>query len=192
MKVQTKEIQGVLVLEPTRHEDDRGFFVETWNAGAFADAGIETAFVQDNQSFSRQAGTVRGLHCQAPPHAQAKLLRVGCGRIYDVAVDIRQGSPTYGQWVGEELSADNGRQLYIAEGFLHGFMTLDANTEVLYKCSAPYAPECEFAVKYDDEQLAIAWPEVDGVSNLSDKDSVAPSFEDLVSPFVFEAAGAGS
>ena len=193
MKIEGTDIPGVLVVEPARHEDRRGFFVETWNAAAFKKAGIDTEFVQDNQSFSRQAGTVRGLHCQAPPHAQVKLLRVGRGRIYDVAVDIRNGSSTYGQWVGVELSADNGHQLYIAEGFLHGFMTLEANTEVLYKCSAPYAPECELAVKYDDRQLGIAWPAVDGTPNLSEKDRDAPAFEEFVSPFSVErASGAGS
>ena len=145
MQVETTALDGVLILTPRRFGDDRGWFSEVWNARAMAEAGIRADFVQDNHSMSRAKGTLRGLHYQAPPHAQAKLVRCGVGAIWDVAVDARRGSPTYGQWVGVELSAANGRQIYVPEGFLHGFSTLSERAEVLYKCTDYYAPSADGA-----------------------------------------------
>lgn len=147
------------------------------------DHGITIEFVQDNHSLSRDAGTIRGLHFQAPPHAQTKLVRCGQGAFLDVAVDIRKGSPTYGQWIGEELSFENGKQLLIPEGFLHGFITLKPNTEIIYKCSAYYAPESDGAVQWDS--CGINW-NFDGAPILSEKDQLAPSFAEFDSPFVYE------
>src|SRR3712207_751264 len=133
LTIEETALPGVLILTPRRFGDSRGFFSESWNRARMAEHGLDLDFVQDNHSFSTQAGTVRGLHFQAPPRAQAKLVRCGRGRLFDVAVDIRRGSPTYGRWVGEELSAENGRQLLIPVGFLHGFVTREPGTEILYK-----------------------------------------------------------
>ena len=138
MEITQTDLPGVLILTPRRFADARGFFSESWNQRVMEEAGIEIAFVQDNHSLSRDVGTVRGLHFQSPPHAQAKLVRCGRGALYDVAVDVRRGSPSYGKWVGVELSADNGRQLLIPAGFLHGFVTREPDTEVIYKCSDFY------------------------------------------------------
>lgn len=182
MEVEKTHIEGVVVVTPKRHGDARGFFSETWNAAALAARGYAWSFVQDNQSLSAQRGTLRGLHYQAPPHAQAKLVRCGRGAVWDVAVDVRPGSPTYGQWVGAELSAENGRQLYIPEGFLHGFSTLTEDAELLYKCSAPYNGEADGAVHYDSPSLGIDW-RLDGPPVLSDKDRAAPDFSDWANPF---------
>jgi dTDP-4-dehydrorhamnose 3,5-epimerase len=135
VKITETALPGVLLLEPARFGDDRGFFSESWNRQRMAENGIQIDFVQDNHSLSRQVGTVRGLHFQSPPHAQAKLVRCGRGSLFDVAVDIRKGSPTYGQWVGYELSFQNGRQLLVPEGVLHGFITRSPDTEIIYKCS---------------------------------------------------------
>ena len=146
------------------------------------DHGIDIDFVQDNHSVSATVGTVRGLHFQAPPSAQDKLVRCGHGRLFDVAVDIRKGSPTYGQWVGEELSFENGKQLLVPKGFLHGFMTLEPDTEIIYKCSDYYAPESDGAVRWDS--CGIDWPlSVDPI--LSDKDALAPGLADFDSPFTY-------
>lgn len=144
------------------------------------------AFVQDNHSLSVDVGTVRGLHYQSPPHAQAKLVRVGRGRILDVAVDVRVGSPTYGEWIAEELSAENGKQLYIPAGFLHGFITLEINTELLYKCSDYYAPECDGVVRFNDPDIGIDWEMATDHVILSQKDAEAPFFGDFISPFRYE------
>ena len=181
------KISGLLSISVTRHGDARGFFAETYNQKAYSRAGIETIFVQDNHSVSEFSGTVRGLHYQSPPHAQAKLVRCGRGSLFDVAVDIRTGSPTYGQWHGEVLSSENGRQLYIPAGFAHGFMTLEDDTEIVYKCSDFYAPECEGAVRFDDPDIAIDWPQIDGSATISEKDMRAHMLRDMVSPFSFEA-----
>jgi dTDP-4-dehydrorhamnose 3,5-epimerase len=183
-----------MVIVPTRHGDHRGFFSETWNRPRLAAAGIDLDFVQDNQSLSAARGTLRGLHFQSPPHAQDKLVRCGRGRLWDVAVDIRRGSPTYGQWHGEELSAENGRQLLVPKGFLHGFVTLEPDTEILYKCTDVYAPACDGAVRWNDPDLAIAWPAdalPDGAPVLSGKDAAAPLLRDFTSPFVWDPATAG-
>ncbi|MEZ5778802.1 MAG: dTDP-4-dehydrorhamnose 3,5-epimerase [Paracoccaceae bacterium] len=188
MQVEQTILPGVLVLTPRRFGDARGWFSEVWNKATLASIGIATDFVQDNHSHSRDVGTVRGLHFQSPPHAQAKLVRVGRGRVLDVAVDIRKGSPTFGQWTGVELSAENGRQLLIPAGFLHGFITRETDSEVLYKCSDVYAPDCDGAVRFDDPDLSIDWGINSAMAILSDKDRNAPLFRDFVSPFTYGAA----
>ena len=185
MQIEETALSGVLIVTPRRFGDHRGFFAETWNAARFAEAGIATDWVQDNHSFSEAQGTVRGLHFQAPPRAQAKLVRCGRGALFDVAVDIRRGSPTYGQWVGVELSFENGRQLLIPAGFAHGFMTLTPGTEIVYKCSDGYAPETEGALLWNDPEIGIAWPDV-VTPVLSEKDAAAPGLAALKSPFAWE------
>lgn len=179
-------LEGVLLLTPARHGDHRGFFSESWNRQRMLEHGIDIDFVQDNHSLSAQVGTVRGLHFQSPPHAQDKLVRCGRGRLYDVAVDVRKGSPTYGQWVGEELSFENGKQLLVPKGFLHGFMTLEPDTEIIYKCSDYYAPECDGAVRWDS--CGIDWPIDVATPVLSDKDKVAQMLAEFVTPFVYESS----
>ncbi|TMV08452.1 dTDP-4-dehydrorhamnose 3,5-epimerase [Ruegeria sediminis] len=188
MIVERTAIPDVLVITPARFGDDRGFFSESWSARKMAEHGLDTLFVQDNHSFSAKAGTVRGLHFQSPPHAQAKLVRCGRGRLFDVVVDIRRGSPTYGKWVGEELSFENGKQLFVPVGFLHGFVTREDGTEIVYKCSDYYAPDCDGAVRYDDPDIGIDWKLGDSVPVLSGKDAAAPLLRDLQNPFVFEGA----
>lgn len=187
MRIEATGLPGVVLLEPRRFGDARGWFCETFSTRAMAAAGLMTEFVQDNQSFSAAAGTLRGLHFQRPPHAQAKLVRCLRGAIRDVAVDIRRGSPTWGQWVAAELSAENGRQLLVPAGFLHGFVTLVPDTEVHYKCSAFYAPEAEGAVRWDDPDLAVDWG-LAGPPQLSAKDAAAPALAALDSPFAWGAA----
>lgn len=182
------KLEGVLEITPRCFSDSRGHFSETYNAEAFAAQGITTAFVQDNQSYSRDVGTVRGLHFQAPPAAQAKLVRVLQGEIWDVAVDVRAGSDTYGQWTGVTLTADAGNQLLIPAGFLHGFVTRTPDCMVAYKCSATYAPTAEGSVRFDDPDLAIDWGIDPRQAVLSEKDAAAPAFADFISPFTYEAA----
>jgi len=177
----------VQLVEPRRFADARGWFAETWSAAAFAARGIACDWAQDNHSLSRPAFTLRGLHFQLPPHAQAKLVRCVRGRVFDVAVDVRAGSPTYGRWTAAELSAENGRQLFVPEGFAHAFLTLEPECEVLYKCSAPYAPAAEGGLRWDDPDLAIAWPLPAGTApELSDKDRVLPGLADLAPPFAYD------
>ena len=185
MIVRETKLPGVVVLEPKRFQDDRGFFCESWNAKRMAEAGLDIAFVQDNHSLSLDVNTVRGLHFQTPPHAQAKLVRCGRGRLFDVAVDVRIGSPTYGQWGGEELSFENGLQLLIPAGFLHGFVTREPETEIIYKCSDYYSSEADGAVHWDS--CGIDWA-LTGEPKLSGKDLNAPRLEDFNSPFTWEAA----
>ena len=185
MKVDATRLPGVLLIEPKRHGDHRGFFAETYSQQAYAELGVEAAFVQDNHSLSAAAGTVRGLHFQAPPSAQAKLVRCGRGAIFDVAVDIQRGSPTYGQWAGYTLSAENGAQLYIPAGFAHGFVTLEPDSEIIYKCSDYYAPETEGALRWDDLDIGIGWP-LSAEAILSEKDARAPLLADFNSPFTVE------
>ncbi len=180
MQIETTELAGVLIVTPARFGDDRGFFSETWNRSRMAEAGVDIEFVQDNHSISAGRGTLRGLHYQAPPHAQAKLVRCGRGALWDVAVDVRPGSQTYGRWVGVELSFENGRQLLIPEGFLHGFVTLTDDCEIVYKCSDHYAPEADGAVRWDS--CGIDWP-LDGAPVLSARDAAAPAFADWANPF---------
>ena len=185
MDVQTTPIPGLLVITPARFGDDRGFFSESYSKTRMAEHGVETEFVQDNHSLSARVGTVRGLHFQSPPHAQAKLVRCGRGVLFDVAVDVRKGSPTYGQWFGVELSFENGKQLLVPVGFLHGFSTRAPDTEIIYKCSDFYAPECDGAVRFDDADIGIDWGLTDEAI-LSGKDEQAQSFADFDSPFVWE------
>ena len=187
MKIEKTALDGVLILTPPRFGDERGFFSESWNKAKLAQAGIAYDFVQDNHSMSAQVGTIRGLHFQAPPHAQAKLVRCGRGALFDVAVDIRTGSPTYGQWVGVELTFDNGKQLLIPEGFAHGFVTRQPDTEIIYKCSDYYAPAADGGVRWDS--CGIDWG-FDGTPVLSAKDADAPALAGFTSPFVYKGSGA--
>lgn len=176
-------IPEVVEITPAKFGDHRGFFSEVFKRSAFEAEGIHADWVQDNQSFSAEMGTVRGLHFQAPPFAQAKLVRVLRGAIFDVAVDIRNGSPSYGQWVGCEISAEKWNQLLVPAGFAHGFMTLTPDTEVLYKVDAPYARESEGAILWNDPAIGIEWPDLGIAAVLSDKDRVAPTLASLDSPF---------
>jgi dTDP-4-dehydrorhamnose 3,5-epimerase len=172
-------LDGVVVFEPRRFGDTRGWFAETWNRSRMAEAGFDLDFVQDNQSFSAQAGTLRGLHFQSPPMAQDKLVRVLSGGIVDVAVDLRRASPTYRRHVAVELSAENGLQLLIPKGFAHGFITRAPDTVVFYKVTAPYSPECDKGVAFDDPDLAIDWDVGRADAVLSDKDRALPRLRDL-------------
>jgi dTDP-4-dehydrorhamnose 3,5-epimerase len=167
-------LSGLFEIVPVRHGDARGFFSETWSAPDLAAEGIEVAFVQDNHSLSAEAGVLRGLHYQAPPAAQIKLVRVVRGAIYDVAVDIRHGSPTFGRWIGLTISAEAWNQILVPEGFAHGFVTLEPNTEVVYKVSAPYSPEHDRAIRWDDPAIGVDWPLEGRPPILSDKDRAAP------------------
>lgn len=186
MEVQEAPLAGVRVFKPTRFGDHRGFFSETWNARTFAAAGVDAVFVQDNQSLSREIGTLRGLHFQRPPFAQAKLVRCGRGRLLDVVVDIRAGSTSYGQSFSAELSAEGGEQLYVPAGFLHGFVTLEADTEILYKCTAFYSAEHDGCVRWNDASLAIDWRLGGRSPVLSEKDAAAPLLSELDNPFTIE------
>ena len=170
------------LIKPNRLCDHRGFFGETYSRRRYEDLGIGVEFVQDNHSLSNATGTLRGLHFQAPPAAQGKLVRCGRGAIFDVAVDIRRGSPTYGKWEGYALTAENGHQLYIPVGFAHGFVTLEADSEIVYKCTDYYAPKTEGAVLWNS--CGIEWP-LFGDPILSDKDQEAPYFADFNTPFVY-------
>ncbi len=186
MKIEKTLLTGVVVITPARFGDHRGFFSESYSAKALAEHGITTQFVQDNHSLSIIQGTIRGLHFQTPPHAQDKLVRCGRGALFDVAVDVRNGSPTYGQWFGTELSFENGKQMLVPAGFAHGFVTRTQNTEIIYKCSDYYAQEAEGAIAWDDATIGIDWG-LGGISPvLSEKDANAPSLADLNSPFSFE------
>lgn len=183
MQIEKTALDGVLLITPPRFGDHRGFFSESYSRAKLAEAGVDMAFVQDNHSLSMTLGTVRGLHFQAPPHAQDKLVRCGRGSLFDVAVDIRKGSPTYGQWVGYELSFENGRQLLVPAGFAHGFMTLLPETEIVYKCSDYYAPQTEGALLWNDPDIGIDWP-LQGIEPvISDKDAIAPGITGYESPF---------
>ncbi|MBU3031180.1 dTDP-4-dehydrorhamnose 3,5-epimerase [Paracoccus marinaquae] len=180
MQIEHTALAGVLIVTPARHGDERGFFSESWNRRSLEAAGVNLPeFVQDNHSLSRQTGTLRGLHYQAPPHAQGKLVRCGRGRLFDVAVDARRGSATYGQWIGVELSFENGRQIWIPAGFLHGFVTREPETEVIYKCTAHYDRASDGGVRWDS--LGIDWGIADPV--LSEKDRAAPGFAEWTTPF---------
>ena len=183
MKVTATAIPDVLLLEPKVFGDERGFFMESFNQSAFNEAvGREVTFVQDNHSRSAK-GVLRGLHYQLPPHAQGKLVRVTLGRVFDVAVDIRRASPTFGQWVGVELSDTNYRQLWIPPGFAHGFLVTSDSADFLYKTTAYYDPTNERALRWDDPAIAISWPDVGVSPLLSAKDSTAPGGDDLPPAF---------
>ena len=177
MKVERLEIPDVVLVTPPKYGDNRGFFSEVFKQKELSEAGVDLPFVQDNQSFSRERGVLRGLHCQVAPFVQGKLVRVLRGAIWDVAVDIRMGSSTYGKWVAAELSAENWSQLWVPPGFLHGFCTLEADTEVLYKVTGRYSKESERGVLWDDATLGLPWPIKPDEAVLSEKDTVLPGFE---------------
>lgn len=177
---------SLLVICPRRLEDSRGWFSETWNEGRLKAAGIGVQFCQDNQSFSRAAGTLRGLHFQAVPHAQAKLVRCIRGRIFDVAVDIRRGSPTFGRWIGLELSADNGKQLFIPAGYAHGFVALESDCEVAYKVDHYYSAECDGGLAWNDPAIGIDWPISGAAPVLSDKDAALRPLTELAVNFPYD------
>jgi len=174
MHVEATAIPAVKIITPKKFGDARGFFSETYSKAAWDKAGLDYVFVQDNHSFSAAAGTLRGLHFQIPPFAQDKLVRAGRGRILDVAVDVRRSSPTFGKYVAVELSAENWRQLLIPVGFAHAFVTLEPDCEALYKTTAPYSPEHDRGVAWDDPDIGIKWPLPDGGPTLSDKDKKWP------------------
>jgi dTDP-4-dehydrorhamnose 3,5-epimerase len=190
MEVKRFEIEGPAEIVAHRHTDERGYFCETFNAERLAGLGIaESAWVQDNQSFSERIYTLRGLHFQLPPFAQAKLVRVLKGAIFDVAVDIRKSSPTFGKWIAGTLTADRFNQLYIPAGFAHGFLTLETNVEVLYKVSAPYSKPHDRTIRWDDPDIKISWPLENGIQpQLSDKDANAPTLAVAAEKFVMNRA----
>jgi dTDP-4-dehydrorhamnose 3,5-epimerase len=169
----------VKLIRPTRFEDSRGYLFESWNRRVFAAAGIDMDFVQDNCSLSHAAGTIRGLHFQPPPRAQAKLVRVVRGSIYDAAVDLRRASPTFGRYVAARLTADGGEQLFMPVGFAHGFCTLEPNTEVAYKLSEFHSPEHDAGIAWNDPEIAIEWPVAAAEAILSEKDRNQPPFKNL-------------
>lgn len=186
MKAIKTELEGVVILEPEIHRDSRGYFFESWTQRDFDRLVGRVQFVQENQSRST-AGVVRGLHFQRPPHAQAKLVGVVSGRVLDVAVDIREGSPTYGRWVAVELSDDNHRRLFIPRGFAHGFAVLSDEATFTYKCDNYYAPQSEGGIAWDDPDLAIAWPKFDGREPIiSEKDRKHCLWADFISPFSYD------
>lgn len=184
--VQDLSIPGPKLITPKRFQDARGFFCETYNAQEFAAAGVDAVFVQDNHSLSVERGVVRGLHFQTAPHAQAKLIRVLKGSIRDVVLDIRAGSPTYGRHLTVDLDDQNGQQLFVPTGFAHGFCTLVPNTEVAYKVTDFYAPDCDAGLLWNDPDLKIEWPDFAGAS-VSPKDAVLPRLAGFKSPFTFTA-----
>jgi len=183
MKVVETNLKGVLVVEPAVFGDHRGWFMESYNDEKFKEAGIDINFVQDNQSFSATKGTLRGLHYQLDPKAQTKLVRCTRGAIYDVAVDIRKGSPTFGKWFGIELSAENKKQLLVPKGFAHGFMTITDDVEVQYKVDELYAPDCDRGIIWNDPTIGIEWP-IEITPVLSEKDQKAPQLHDAENNFV--------
>ena len=174
LEIRPTALEGVCEILPPRHSDERGFFSEVWNAEAWAEQGLRFDWVQDNHSLSRSRGVLRGLHYQVPPFAQEKLVRVTRGAVYDVAVDIRRSSPTFGRWIGAVLSAAEWNQLLIPAGFAHGFLTLEEDTEVQYKVTAPYSAAHDRAIRWNDPALGIEWPMAEAELTLSDKDRRAP------------------
>lgn len=186
MNFEPLDVRGVVLIAPERHADSRGFFSETYRADAFEACGLEAyRFVQDNHVYSTQRGVLRGLHFQLPPHAQGKLVRCTRGAIFDVAVDIRRGSPTYGRYVGAELSSANWKQLWIPPGFAHGYVTLEEQCEVIYKVTDYYSPECDRGIAWDDPTLAITWPLPHSEIILSEKDRKQPRLSEIPPAFHF-------
>lgn len=183
MRIEDTEIPEVKLIVPPRFGDDRGWFSETWNGAKMAEAGLAFDFVQDNHSLSKPVHTLRGLHYQAPPFAQTKLVRVARGRVLDVAVDVRPKSATYRKWVAVELSAEGGEQLLVPRGFLHGFLTLEPDTEVLYKVDAPYSKESDGAIRFDDPDIGVDWGVDPAKILLSAKDAAAPALKGWNNPF---------
>lgn len=187
-KIVETKLPGVFEIVPPRFGDERGYFSETYNARVLAKHGLKLDFVQDNHSLSRDKGVLRGLHFQRDPWAQDKLVRVTRGAVFDVAVDIRKGSPFYGQWVGIEITAEKGNQLLVPRGFAHGFVTLEPNTEFLYKVTNPYSKEEDRSVRFDDPAIGIDWPLSVDALTLSDKDKQAPLLADSDNTFIFEGS----
>ena len=185
LNVEALAIPDVLRLIPQRFADSRGYFVESYNKRSFTPLGIDVTFVQDNQSLSTQRGTIRGLHFQLAPEPQAKLVRVLAGSVYDVAVDLRVGSPTYGRWCGATLTAGTGEQLFIPVGFAHAFCTLEPDTMVAYKVDGFYNKAAEGGIRWDDPDLAIAWPLPQADIKVSEKDAALPFLRDAATPFAF-------
>ena len=185
-KLGSGSLAGVLEIVPRRLADERGFFSETYSAMRLAEAGLKLAFVQENHALSRRKGTVRGLHFQAPPAAQSKLIRVVRGAVLDVAVDIRRGSPSYGRHVSLILSAEKWNQILVPAGFAHGFCTIEPDTEVLYKVDAPYDPKFDFGLRWNDLALAISWPVEEADAVLSEKDKALPLLKDLPHYFDYD------
>ena len=183
LDVRPLALEGVFEIRPARFGDDRGFFSEVWNAERMGEAGLELDIVQDNHSFSAARGVLRGLHFQVPPAAQDKLVRVSRGAVFDVAVDIRRGSPTFGKWVGLVVSAELWNQILVPKGFAHGFVTLEPNTEVQYKVSAPYRSDLDRAIRFDDPAIGIDWPVEAKDLILSAKDAAAPLLADVDTGF---------
>lgn len=181
----------VKLIKSRRFGDDRGWFSETYSEQALAKVGIHDRFVQDNQSYSAFTGTIRGLHFQCPPHAQAKLVRCTRGAILDYAVDVRRGSPTYGKWVSAVLSAENGSQLYVPVGYAHAFVTLERDTEVAYKVTDVYAPDCDGGLLWSDATIGIDWPLPISGAVLSDKDKLLPPLAEFDSPFEYDGEPLG-
>lgn len=192
LEARSLEIPEVLELTPRRFGDPRGFFSETYRRDRFVAAGVAADWMQDNQSFSAEVLTLRGLHYQDPPFAQAKLVRVLRGRILDVAVDIRKGSPTYRHWVSLEISAERFNQIFVPVGFAHGLVTLEPDTEVFYKVSAPYSPAHDRTIRFDDPEIGVAWPLGGRMPILSEKDAKAPNFAAIDNPFVYPDTGTTS
>jgi dTDP-4-dehydrorhamnose 3,5-epimerase len=183
LEIRPLGLDGVLEILPNKHGDQRGFFSETWSQRALSEIGIDLNFVQDNHSFSAAAGTLRGLHFQKPPHAQDKMIRVVRGVIFDVAVDIRKGSPDYGRWVGVEVSAEKWNQVLVPKGFAHGFVTLQPDTEVIYKVTEYYSSSHDRAIRFDDPAFDVNWPASVAPFRLSEKDRIAPFSLDVDTGF---------
>ncbi|MGI6169247.1 MAG: dTDP-4-dehydrorhamnose 3,5-epimerase [Christensenellales bacterium] len=183
MQIQEIKLPGVFLVQPKVFGDHRGWFMETWSEETFKEAGLSLHFVQDNQSMSAQKGTLRGLHFQVQPHPQAKLVRCTRGAILDVAVDIRQGSPHYLQWVSAMLTAENKHMLLVPRGFAHGFLTLCDDVEVQYKVDGPYSPDCDRSIRFDDPSIGVHWGDITPI--LSDKDKNAPFLKDSDANFIY-------
>lgn len=183
MRIESVDIPGLYVLSPAVHGDSRGFFMETWRDEWGPQLGLSGPFIQDNLARSEQAGVLRGLHFQSPPKAQSKLIWASRGAIYDVAVDIRRGSPTYGKWFGIVLSEENRLRLFVPRGFAHGYMTLEPGTEANYKVDSYYSPQHEGGIRFDDPDVGVSWPS--GIPSLSSKDMELPFIKTLESPFAY-------
>ena len=187
MQIQSFDIRDIKLFVPSKIGDERGYFAETFRADFFAQHCGDPIFVQDNESLSSKMGTIRGLHFQSQPHAQGKLVRCTAGALFDVAVDIRVGSPTFGEWVGETLTPGNGKQLWVPPGFAHGFCTLEPGTVISYKVTGYYSGECDKGLAFDDRRIAITWPDVANRETLSAKDQRQPTLDEL--PYYFRYEG---
>ncbi|MGO7684930.1 dTDP-4-dehydrorhamnose 3,5-epimerase [Rhizobium ruizarguesonis] len=185
MRIETTAIEGIVAITPPRFGDHRGYFSEVFKDAWFRENVADVTFIQDNESLSAQTGTIRGLHFQIPPFAQGKLVRCLAGRIMDVVVDIREGSPSFGKWLSQELSPENGMQLWVPAGFAHGFATLEPNSVISYKVTAPYSPQHDRGIAWNDPAIGIRWP-FDGRDMVSsDKDKTLPRLTDLPSHFSY-------